>query len=52
MKTIAATVINEVVTPIEPMPSDAKLIVFNGTEYVIYEVGDELPPELVYDEQL
>ena len=43
MKTIAATVINEVVTPIEPMPIDAKLIVFNGTEYVIYEEGDELP---------
>ena len=43
MKTIAATVINEVVTPIEPMPSDASLIVFNGTEYVIYEDGDELP---------
>ena len=43
MKTIAATVINEVVTPTEPMLSDAKLIVFNGTEYVIYEDGDELP---------
>ena len=43
MKTIAATVINEVITPTEPMPSDAKLIVFNGTEYVIYEDGDELP---------
>ena len=43
MKTIAATVINEVITPIEPMPIDAKLIVFNGTEYVIYEDGDELP---------
>ena len=43
MKTIAATVINEVITPTEPMPKDAKLIVFNGTEYVIYEDGDELP---------
>ena len=43
MKTIAATVINEVVTPIEPIPIDAKLIVFNGTEYLIYEDGDELP---------
>jgi len=52
MKTIAATVINEVVTPIEPLPSDAKLIVFNGTEYVIYELGDELPLEPSYDEQL
>ena len=52
MKTIAATVINEVVTPIEPMPIDAKLIVFNGTDYVVYEDSDELPPEPVYDEQL
>ena len=43
MKTIAATVINDVITPTEPMPSDAKLIVFNGIEYVIYEEGDELP---------
>ena len=43
MKTIAATVINEVITPVEPLPIDAKLIVFNGTEYVIYEDGDELP---------
>jgi len=47
MKTIAATVINEVVTPIEPMPSDAKLILFNGTEYLIYEEGDEIPAEFV-----
>ena len=43
MKTIAATVINEVITPVEPLPTNAKLIVFNGTEYVIYEDGDELP---------
>jgi len=43
MKTIAATVINEVVTPTETIASNAKLIVFNGTEYVIYEDGDELP---------
>ena len=43
MRTIASTIINEVVTPIEPIPSDAKLIVFNGTDYVIYEDGDELP---------
>ena len=43
MKTIAATVINEVITPVEPLPTNAKLIVFNGTEYIIYEDGDELP---------
>lgn len=49
MKTIAATVINDVITPTEAMPSNAKLIVFNGTEYVIYEDGDELPIEPVYE---
>jgi len=43
MKTIAATVINEVVTPVEPLPDNAALIIFNGTGYVIYEEGDELP---------
>lgn len=52
MKTIAATTINDVITPVSELPSDAKLIVFNGTEYVIYEDVDELPPEPVYDEQL
>ena len=43
MRIITATVINDVITPTEPMPIDAKLIVFNGTDYVIYEEGDELP---------
>ena len=43
MKIITATVINEVITPVSELPTDAKLIVFNGTEYVIYEDGDELP---------
>ena len=52
MKTIAATVINDVITPTEQMPNDAKLIVFNETEYIVYEDGDELPPEPIYDEQL
>ena len=43
MRIITATVINDVITPVEPLPTNAKLIVFNGTEYVIYEDGDELP---------
>ena len=47
MKTIAATVINDVITPTETLPNDAKLIVFNGTGYVIYEEGDEIPDEFV-----
>jgi len=47
MKTIAATVINEVITPVEPLPTTAKMIVFNGTGYVIYEEGDEIPAEFI-----
>lgn len=43
MKTIVATVVNDVITPVSELPTNAKLIVFNGTEYVIYEDGDELP---------
>jgi uncharacterized protein YlzI (FlbEa/FlbD family) len=43
MKTIAAMLINDVITPVSEIPTDAKLIVFNGKEYVIYEDGDELP---------
>lgn len=43
MKTIAATVIDDVIAPKEPIPDSVKMVVFNGTEYVIYEDGDELP---------
>ena len=43
MKTIAAIEVNDVITPVSELPTNAKLIVFNGTEYVIYEEGDELP---------
>ena len=43
MRIIKAETINEIITPVEPLPADAKMVVFNGTEYVIYEEGDELP---------
>ena len=49
MKTIAATVVNDVITPVSELPTNAKMIVFNGTGYVIYEEGDELPIEPVYE---
>jgi len=52
MRKIKPVEINEVITPSEPLPTDAKMIVFDGEKYIIYEVGDELPPEPVYDEQL
>ena len=43
MQTIGTKIVNDVIYPESELPSDAKLIVFNGTEYVIYEDGDELP---------
>jgi len=52
MHTIASIVVNDVIQPVSEFPESAIKIVFNGTEYVIYEEGDELPPEPVYDEQL
>ena len=43
MKTVEAKVVNDVITPVSELPTNAKMIVFNGAEYVIYEEGDELP---------
>jgi len=40
---IPAVLVDNVFKPAISLPDDAKLIVFNGTEYVIYEDGDELP---------
>lgn len=45
MKIIAYIVIEGVNTPSEPLPDDAKKIVFNGTNYIVYEEGDELPAD-------
>jgi len=50
MRIIQNTIINDVNTPAEPLPNDAKAVVFNGTEYVVYEDGDEIPLEPSYDE--
>ena len=52
MKTIDIKVIDDVVFPVSDFPKDAIKIVFDGEKYIIYEDGDELPPEPVYDEQL
>jgi len=43
MQTIGTKIVNDVIYPESELPNDAKLIVCNGTEYVIYEDGDELP---------
>jgi len=47
MQTIGTKIINDVIYPESELPKNAKLIVFNGTEYVIYELGDELPAEFI-----
>ena len=52
MRIITVTVVDSVVVPNEPLPQDSIANKFDGEKYVIYEAGDELPPELVYDEQL
>ena len=52
MQTIGTVIIDDVICPASEFPGSAIKIVFNGTEYVVYEEGDELPPETVYDEQL
>lgn len=49
---IPAILVGNVLKPSEPIPAAAIHIVCDGTNYIVYEVGDELPPEPVYDEQL
>ncbi len=36
----------------EPIPTNAIRVVCDGTNYIVYEEGDELPPEPAHDEQL
>jgi len=45
MKTINAVLIEDVLTPVEPLPTDAVKIVFDGEQYVVYEDGDDLLDE-------
>ena len=52
MQTIGTVNIDDVIFPVSDFPKDAIKIVFNGTNYIVYEQGDELPPEPIYDEQL
>lgn len=47
MKIIKATTIEGVITPVSELPDSAIKVVFDGTEYVIYENGDEIPAEFV-----
>ena len=52
MQTIGTVNIDGVIYPVSEFPDSAIKIVFDGEKYIIYEVGDELPHEPVYDEQL
>ena len=52
MKIISIVLVDDVINPSEPIPANAIRVVCDGTNYTVYEQGDELPPEPVYDEQL
>jgi len=49
---IPVVLVDSILKPSEPIPSNAIKVVCDGVNYTVYEQGDELPPELVYDEQL
>ena len=48
MRIITVTIENGVAIPDEPLPNNSIANQFDGEKYVIYEQGDELPPEPVY----
>ena len=52
MKLIDIVLVDDVIKPSEPIPTNALRVVCDGTNYIVYEEGDELPPETMYDEQL
>lgn len=49
---IPAALVDNVLKPSEPIPANAIRVVCDGTNYTVYEQGDELPLEPIYDEQL
>ena len=44
---IPASLVGNVLKPSEPIPANAIRVVCDGQDYIVYEVGDELPPEPV-----
>lgn len=44
MKIIEIVIVDGKKVPAEPFPDSARRIVNDGTKYIIYEDGDELPP--------
>ena len=45
MKIISIVLVDDVIKPSEPIPANAIRVVCDGTNYTVYEQGDELPPE-------
>lgn len=52
MKTITAVLVDGVITSSEPIPENAVRVIYDGVNYTVYEAGDELPPDAVYDQPL
>ena len=50
MKIIHVVLVDNVLKPSEPIPNSAIHVVCDGTNYIVYEQGDDLPSEAVYDE--
>ena len=53
MITIASVVIDGVNVPESTIPEGAAMVIFDGAAgaYIVYEQGDELPPEPVNDSE-
>jgi len=50
MKIIVVVIVDGILTPSEPIPDTAIRVVCDGTNYTVYEQGDELPHEPAHDE--
>ena len=45
MKLIDIVLVDDVIKPSEPIPTNALRVVCDGTNYIVYEEGDELPAD-------
>ena len=50
MKIIPTILVDSILKPSEPIPTNAIKVVCDGVNYTVYEQGDELPPEPVYEQ--
>ena len=50
MKIISAVLVDNVLKPSEPIPTNAIHVVCDGTNYIVYEESDDLPHEPVYEQ--